>query len=207
MARASGGIGNETYAMQNYRHGETRMRRGQLTELNDRYFYALLLRFTVRSLSLDFLQQQCPLWRKSCHFRFYYEQISNKALRLHNSSSRTITMEAIELKETMSPQARWPVIGTSVSGIAAETWEAFHMKAEKDGLTYRKAMEAAITDLAAAVRSGEKIEWPHATGGPKKPLQIHYQAHGEVKVIMALTKMRQNVVFLAAIERWTAKGA
>ena len=116
-------------------------------------------------------------------------------------------METIELKGIMSPQARWPIIGTSVSGIAAKTWEAFHKKAEDAGLTYREAMEAANTDLAAAVRSGEKINWPHATGGPKKPLQIHYETHGEVKAIMALTKMRQNVVFLAAIERWTAKDA
>lgn len=116
-------------------------------------------------------------------------------------------MAGIELKGSMLPQARWPIIGTSVSGIAAETWEAFHKKAENTGLTYREAMEAAIADLAAAVRSGEKINWPHATGGPKKPLQIHYEAHGEVKVITALTKMRQNVVFLAAIERWTTKSS
>lgn len=114
-------------------------------------------------------------------------------------------MEAIELQDPMSPQARWPVIGTSVSGIAAETWDAFHQQAERAGLTYREAIEVAVRDLAAAVRAGEAMTWPHATGGKKRPVQIHHEAHDEVKAVVALTKMRQNVVFLAAIERWMKK--
>jgi hypothetical protein len=112
----------------------------------------------------------------------------------------------IAVSEAMSPQARWPAIGTSISGLPPERWEAFHRHAEDSGMTYREAMEAAVADLAAAVKAGEDIIWPHATGGKKHPIQIHHEAHDAVKAIMAQTKMRQNVVFLAAMERWVAKG-
>jgi hypothetical protein len=46
----------------------------------------------------------------------------------------------------MSPQARWPLITTSVSGILPETWQAFKKQAESQGFTYRDAMETAIRE-------------------------------------------------------------
>jgi hypothetical protein len=111
----------------------------------------------------------------------------------------------IALSEEMSPQARWPAIGTTISGLPPETWEAFHRHAEDKGITYREAMETAVAELAQAVQAGETIIWPHATGGKKHPIQIHHEAHDTVKAIVEQTKMRQNVVFLAAMERWMRK--
>jgi hypothetical protein len=106
----------------------------------------------------------------------------------------------------MSPRVRWPAVATSVSGIDQAIWDAFHRKAEASGLTYREAMEEAVGLLEAAVRAGKTIIWPHPVGGQSRPVQMHHEAVDTVRGLAQELKLRQNVVFQAAIERWLRHG-
>src|SRR3954454_1143856 len=73
----------------------------------------------------------------------------------------------------MTPQSRWPLVTTSVSGIGPEIWESFRKRADATGVTYREAIEAAIHDLITDVQEDRQIIWyPPQPGGPF-PFQIH----------------------------------
>jgi len=76
-----------------------------------------------------------------------------------------------------TPRSRWPIVATSIPGIAPETWQAFKARADARGMTDREAMEAAILELAEAVRAGEDHAWPH----PRKAPLHTFRTHGAVK--------------------------
>jgi hypothetical protein len=102
----------------------------------------------------------------------------------------------------MSPQARWPLITTSVSGILPETWQEFKRQADSQGFTYREAMEAAIRDIAAASRSGENIVWPHPKSARSRPVQLHHEVQELLHQLMSELGLKQNVIVLGAMMRW-----
>jgi hypothetical protein len=105
----------------------------------------------------------------------------------------------------MSPQARWPLITTSVSGILPETWQAFKKQAESQGFTYREAMETAIRDIAEASRSGEVIVWPHPKPAKSRAVQIHHEVQELLHQLMKELGLKQNVIVLEAMARWLKK--
>ena len=60
--------------------------------------------------------------------------------------------KALVLNGNVMPQVRYPNISTSVSGIAAEDWDAFTARARQDNIKYQDAITLAIKDLAVAPR-------------------------------------------------------
>jgi hypothetical protein len=105
----------------------------------------------------------------------------------------------------MTPQSRWPLVTTSVSGIGPEIWESFRKRADATGVTYREAIEAAIHDLITDVQEDRQIIWyPPQPGGPF-PFQIHEKVREELRALVKKVNYRQNVVLLTAIQRWLEK--
>jgi hypothetical protein len=103
------------------------------------------------------------------------------------------------------PQTRWPIVATSISGIAPEIWQAFKARADERGMTDRKAMEAAILELAEAVHAGEDLAWPHTRKAPLHTLRTHEAVKARLRELVDETGLKQSVVVLAAIRRWMAK--
>jgi len=63
-------------------------------------------------------------------------------------------------------------------------------------------MEAAIQALAVSVKSGEDIPWPPTKRGKVEVIRTHETIHNELKALVKETGYRQNVVVLAAMQRW-----
>jgi len=105
----------------------------------------------------------------------------------------------------MSPQARWPLIQISVSGFAPATWDDFRDMTERLRVTVRAALEEAIGDLVRDVEAGKAITWPHTKSGKSHTLQLHEKMHLELQRMVRDLGYRQNVIVIAAIERWMAQ--
>jgi plastocyanin len=103
------------------------------------------------------------------------------------------------------PQSRWPIITTSISGIPKDVWDRFKKTADGRGVTDREAAEAAIGELAAAVKVGERIEWQPAKSAPPHSLRAHEDMWAEVAALTESTGFRQNVVIMTAMLRWLEK--
>jgi hypothetical protein len=108
-------------------------------------------------------------------------------------------------RNRMAPQARWPLVQTSVSGITPDVWKAFYSRADVLNLTIRNAVEDAMLGLVKAVDNGEAIVWPHPRHGRTRTIQMHEQVLAEVQRLMTTLDLRQNVIVLAAIQRWLEK--
>ncbi len=106
---------------------------------------------------------------------------------------------------TMTPQARWPTISTSVSGIPPDVWDRFYAAADRKGVTGREAMEEAILDLSSDLDVGATIVWPQPTQGKRRSIEVHDSIRSTLRTIMTTTLLRQNVIVLAAMQRWLAK--
>ena len=113
--------------------------------------------------------------------------------------------ELITLRIPM-PQKRWPHITTSVSGISPEDWEMFKDAAIDRNMSYREAMEHAIADLIADIRSGKEIDWQPSRSAPSKPIKIHAETVDQVRDLCDRIGYRQNVIFGTAMMRWIEKG-
>jgi hypothetical protein len=100
------------------------------------------------------------------------------------------------------PQTRWPIVTTSISGIAPEIWEAFKMRADEASITDREAMEAAINALAEAVRAGKNVNWPHTKHAPLHSIRTHESVKAKLKTLVKQTGLKQSVVVLAAMKLW-----
>lgn len=101
-------------------------------------------------------------------------------------------------------QDRWPHITTSVSGISAEDWDLFKKTARKRGLSYREAMERAVAELIADIRSGREIYWYPCRKAASRPIKIHNDTLEDIRSLVENDKIgyRQNVIFLTAMIRW-----
>ena len=104
-----------------------------------------------------------------------------------------------------TPRSRWPIVATSIPGIAPETWQAFKARADERGMADREAMEAAILELAGAVRAGGDVAWPHSRKAPLHTLRTHEAVKARLREIVDETGLKQSVVVLAALRRWMAK--
>jgi hypothetical protein len=105
----------------------------------------------------------------------------------------------------LMPQARWPVVTTSASGVTSELWDAFKARADELNMTDREAMEEAIRDVVAAARAGEAVDWPHPTGPLTRPIRIHEEVLNEARALRKELGYKLNVVMLAAMKRWIKK--
>lgn len=103
------------------------------------------------------------------------------------------------------PQKRWPHITTSVSGISPDDWKLFKDTARRHGMPYREAMEHAIADLIADIRSGKEIDWQPSRSAPSKPIKIHAETVDQVRDLVEKIGYRQNVIFGTAMMRWIGK--
>jgi hypothetical protein len=106
-------------------------------------------------------------------------------------------------RDTMPPQVRWPHISTSVSGIAAEDWDAFKARAKVDGIKYRDALEQAIADLAVAARRGDEIDWQPVKVAPSRAVRMHDDTRNEINALVEEFQYKQNVVVATAMHRYT----
>ena len=105
----------------------------------------------------------------------------------------------------MSPQGRWPIIATSISGIDPAVWTAFRARAAARDMTNREAVEEAIRDLSLAHTAGANLEWLHTADGKAQSIEMHDSIHQELKALCKKTRLRQNVVLLTSIRRWLEK--
>ncbi len=103
---------------------------------------------------------------------------------------------------TEMAQDRFPNITTSVSGIGQEDWTMFKKAAKIRGMTYREAMEHAVSDLIADIRSNRDIVWQPTRSAPSKPIKIHDDTRQDVCRLVDRVGYRQNVIFLTAMRRW-----
>ncbi len=110
--------------------------------------------------------------------------------------------ERVITRRTKMAQDRWPHKTTSVSGISAEIWDIFKITATRKGLNYREAMERAIAELKADIRSGKQIAWEPSRSAPSRPIKIHEATQREVRELSNQIGYRQNVVFITAMLRW-----
>ena len=79
--------------------------------------------------------------------------------------------ERVKTHGTAMPQDRWPIITTSVSGISAEDWTLFKKTAKLRNFKYQQAMERALAELIADIRSKRDITWE-----PSRPAKSREQA-------------------------------
>jgi hypothetical protein len=133
------------------------------------------------------------------------------------------TKLAVSLYRTAMPQRRWPIITTSISGIAPEVWTQFKSKADERGLTFRLAMEEAIRNLAKKVAEGERQTWEipgtdlylavdksnlagmfrlHTTTAKSHPIQMHYEVRDILQDVVKTTGYKKNIVILNAMAWW-----
>jgi hypothetical protein len=106
---------------------------------------------------------------------------------------------------TPMPQERWPHITTSISGISAEDWTSFKSTANKRDMTYREAIEHAVADLVADIRSGRSITWRPTRSARSRAIKIHAETVDQVRILADQVGYRQNVIFGTAMHRWVAK--
>jgi hypothetical protein len=107
-------------------------------------------------------------------------------------------------RNPMSPQARWPLMQISVSGIAPELWDAFRDMNEKMGITVRSAIEEAVSALSKEVSEGQSVVWPHPKAGRSHTVQMHESVHVEIQRMARELGYKQNIIIIAAIDRWMA---
>ena len=110
--------------------------------------------------------------------------------------------EGIVLNRDTMPQLRWPNITTSVSGIAAEDWDAFKARAAADKIKYKDALEQAIHDLAVAARRGEDVDWQPVKVAPSRPVRMHEDTRNLINELVEEFSYKQNVVVATAMRRW-----
>ena len=110
--------------------------------------------------------------------------------------------EGIVLNRDTMPQLRWPNITTSVSGIAAEDWDAFKARAKREKLPYKDALEQAIRDLADAARRGEDVDWQPVKVAPSRPVKMHDDIRNLINELVEEFSYKQNVVVATAMHRW-----
>lgn len=112
---------------------------------------------------------------------------------------------AVEAKRTpiVMVHDRWPIISTSVSGVAAEDWDAFKARAKRDKIKQRDALETAVSDLAAAARRGDHVEWQPAKVAPSRSVKMHNDVQTEINNLVGEFGYKQNVVVATAMHRWT----
>ena len=110
--------------------------------------------------------------------------------------------EGIVLNRDTMPQLRWPNITTSVSGIAAEDWDAFKARAKREKLPYKEALEQAIRDLADAARRGEDVDWQPVKVAPSRPVKMHDDIRNLINELVEEFSYKQNVVVATAMNRW-----
>lgn len=103
---------------------------------------------------------------------------------------------------TAMPQDRWPIITTSVSGISAEDWNLFKKVAKQRHLKYQQAMERALAELVADIRSNRDITWEPSRPAKSRPIKIHEDTINEVRKLVDQVGYRQNVIILTAMLRW-----
>src|SRR5690242_4200663 len=124
----------------------------------------------------------------------------------------------------MPTKERWPLVMTSVSGIAPEIWVRFKEEAARRGLTLRLAIEQAIRDFAERMKTGgnQEINDPpvdyyfdfqpsyasglfrlHTSGSKTHPLEMHYEVLDLLREIARTSGYKQNVVVLNAMMWWT----
>src|SRR4051794_20877685 len=108
---------------------------------------------------------------------------------------------AVVNRDTMTKRSS---ITTSVSGVSAEDWDAFKDAADQRDVTYRDAMESAIADLAAAVRSGSDIDWRPIKIAPSRPIRIHSDTRAIINTLIEQTGYHQNVIVATAMQRWSS---
>jgi hypothetical protein len=84
-------------------------------------------------------------------------------------------------------------------------WEVFKKRAEARGVTFREAMEAAIRNLADAVKLEAPVIWPHTKTGKSHPIQMHFEVRDVMHGLVEQTGYKQNIVVLAAMQRWMEK--
>jgi hypothetical protein len=111
---------------------------------------------------------------------------------------------------TSMTQRRWPIITTSISGIPPEMWEAFKTCAAGRDKTFREALEDAISRLEVAVTLGSPVIWPHIKKKDKDapashPVQMHDDVRQVMRGLVERTGYKQNIVVLAAMQRWMEK--
>jgi hypothetical protein len=113
--------------------------------------------------------------------------------------------KAKENQVSLMPQSRWPIVATSISGIAPEIWQVFKARVDARGMTGREAMEAPILEPAKAVRAGEDHAWPHTRKAPLHTLRMHGAVKARLRELVNGTGLKQSAVGLAAIRRRMAK--
>ncbi len=111
---------------------------------------------------------------------------------------------AVEVKRNpvVMVHDRWPIVSTSVSGIAAEDWDAFKDRAKRDKIKQREALEDAVTDLAAAARRGDYIDWQPPKVAPSRSVKMHNDVQAEINNLVGEFGYKQNVVVATAMHRW-----
>jgi hypothetical protein len=100
------------------------------------------------------------------------------------------------------PQDRWPIITTSVSGISADDWSLFKQTAKQRNFKYQQAMERAVAELVADIRSNRDIVWEPSRPARSRPIKIHSDTIDEVRKLVDKVGYRQNVIILTAMLRW-----
>lgn len=115
---------------------------------------------------------------------------------------------AVEAKRTpIVVHDRWPIISTSVSGIAAEDWDDFKSRAKRDKIALRTALEEAVIDLAAAARRGDKIEWQAVKVAPSRSVKMHNDIQTLINELVDEFSYKQNVLVATAMYRWTNRSS
>ena len=110
--------------------------------------------------------------------------------------------EWVETYGAAMPQDRWPIITTSVSGISADDWNLFKKAAKQRNFKYQQAMERALAELIADIRSKREITWEPSRPAKSKPIKIHADTIEEVRKLVDQVGYRQNVIILTAMLRW-----
>jgi hypothetical protein len=110
--------------------------------------------------------------------------------------------EGVKTYGTEMPQDRWPIITTSVSGISADDWNLFKRTAKLRHFKYQQAMEHAIAELIADLRSKRDIIWEPSRPAKSRPIKIHSDTIDEVRKLVDQVGYRQNVIILTAMVRW-----
>src|SRR5688500_17408575 len=112
--------------------------------------------------------------------------------------------ERVKTYGAAMPQDRWPIITTSVSGISADDWSLFKRTAKQRNFKYQQAMERALAELIADIRSNREITWEPSRPARSRPIKIHADTIEEVRKLVNDPKVgyRQNVIILTAMLRW-----
>jgi hypothetical protein len=110
--------------------------------------------------------------------------------------------ERVKTYGTEMPQDRWPIITTSVSGISADDWTLFKKTAKQRNFKYQQAMEHALAELVADIRSNRDITWEPSRPAKSRPIKIHADTIDEVRKLVDQIGYRQNVIILTAMLRW-----